>query len=179
MARASKAFSAATLREIERLKNPASIPGGSQLKALGDAVCGGSGTVTTIGQQVTFSLPFPPSTNHLYMRNAQNKGQHLKPAVVAFRGAVLAYLMEHHWPIPRMDGWLEMSGVFFVPDRRKRDLGNLIKSVEDALQEAHVFDDDYYISDYGKMSRKPFNPDIPAHAVVTLRQIALPLTVTP
>jgi len=48
-------------------------------------------------------------------------------------------------------GWscpLKLSVWTYPPDRRKRDTSNLFKMLEDALQKAGVFEDDYQIVEH-------------------------------
>lgn len=57
--------------------------------------------------------------------------------------------MRSEWPL---DACYRLSADFFLPDRKTRDLSNLVKQVEDAL-EGHAWDNDRRIWEYGHVRR--------------------------
>lgn len=92
---------------------------------------------------VTLDLPFPPSVNHYW--------RHVNGRVLVSRGgrqyreAVgLALLAAGR---PHLAGRLSVRVVAYPPDRARRDLDNLMKSVLDSLQAAGLYDDDGQIDD--------------------------------
>lgn len=83
------------------------------------------------------TLPFPPSFNH-YWRRVGNKtlisvrGRKYRKEVVSLLRLDARFLQ----------GDVEFSAVYYPPDRRKRDLDNLLKALLDSLQHAGVYSDD-------------------------------------
>lgn len=93
---------------------------------------------------MTLTLPYPPSVNH-YWRHVGRKvlisreGRSYRTAVQA---AVVGQL---GWKSDPLSGRLTLAMRAWMPDRRRRDLDNLIKSSQDAMQEAGVYRDDSQI----------------------------------
>lgn len=89
-------------------------------------------------------LPWPPSNNHYY---AVVRGRKvLAKEGRQYRDAVLALAWEQQWP--KFDrARLAVTFEAWMPDRRRRDLDNLLKSLCDALTFAGVWHDDQQIDD--------------------------------
>ncbi len=88
-------------------------------------------------------LPWPPSVNHYYRRVGHKtlisaEGRKYRELVKAL---VLGHCVIHRSPVPIKDR-LSVTIQAHPPDRRKRDLDNLFKSVLDSLQHAGVYEDD-------------------------------------
>ena len=90
------------------------------------------------------TLPWPPSTNRIWR---QWKGRTLLSREGrAYRGEVLAvWLQAQQQGLGRSP--LVLSIEAHMPDRRRRDLDNLLKAANDAMQAARVFEDDSQIVD--------------------------------
>ena len=98
-------------------------------------------------------LPWPPTANHYTGYRVAGKAP--KQFVQAYPTAkakefhrnVQAVVLRDHaargWSCP-----LVMRFWTYPPDRRKRDTSNLFKMLEDALQRAGVFLDDYQIAEH-------------------------------
>lgn len=91
------------------------------------------------------NLPWPPS-NNVYYRH--NRGRtHISAEGKEYRKQVVLRCHFNH----RIDGFgksrVAVSIVAYPPDRRRRDLDNLCKSVFDALSFADVWDDDSQVYD--------------------------------
>lgn len=91
------------------------------------------------------TLPYPPSINHYWRRVGprtliSREGR-------TFRRNVCALLGGGGPPIrkPPAGGRIALCMDAFPPDRRRRDLDNLIKATADALQHAGVYEDDSLI----------------------------------
>ncbi|HBA73062.1 MAG TPA: hypothetical protein DCZ63_13000 [Geobacter sp.] len=101
-------------------------------------------------------LPWPPSVNH-YWRS--NRGRHhISQEGQAYRDTVVSLSLIEHWQNlfglhDRICLWITAH----PPDRRKRDLDNIAKSLLDALQKASVYPDDSQI-DQLTILRGPINP---------------------
>lgn len=90
---------------------------------------------------IKFTLPFPPSVN-TYWRMFRNrmiisaKGREYRKAVQDIVASELVIV--RHKP-------LRVEIVAYRPDRRKRDLDNLLKAPLDAMTHCKVWDDDSQI----------------------------------
>lgn len=92
---------------------------------------------------MTITLPWPPSINHYW--------RHFRGHVVisregqAYRKRVCALLAGGGFRRPPSGGRIALAMDAFPPDRRRRDLDNLQKSVIDALEHASLYEDDSQI----------------------------------
>ena len=94
---------------------------------------------------VTISgLPFPPSVNH-YWRHVGNRTL-ISRTGRAYRKQVLhdVQQLKLWWVIT---GPIRLEAIVTRPDRRRRDVDNLLKSLLDALDHAGVYEDDSQIQD--------------------------------
>jgi crossover junction endodeoxyribonuclease RusA len=80
-------------------------------------------------------LPYPPSVNHYW--------RHFRGRTVISRDAVRGIL--HAMQVQPMSGPLAVHIEVFPPDRRRRDLDNLLKAIGDALEHGGAFHDDSQI----------------------------------
>lgn len=87
-----------------------------------------------------FELPWPPSVNRYY--------RHVGPRVLIsregrkYRMMVVSRLGGR---FNKLAGQVKLSGEFYPPDKRHRDLDNLLKSLQDALVHAGLLEDDSQI----------------------------------
>jgi len=104
-----------------------------------------------------FSLPYPPSVN-TYWRTWQGRTM-ISEAGRAYRKHVAATMMVG--PVYRCYTCpLALSILAYPPDRRKRDLDNLLKAPLDALEKCGLFADDSQIkSIHAEMSE--YDADLP------------------
>lgn len=85
-----------------------------------------------------FTLPFPPSVNSYWRRNG---GRYFISARgKKFRATVVAQLRALH--LPTLAGRLRLVINFYPPDRRRRDLDNMLKALLDALEHGGLYNDD-------------------------------------
>lgn len=100
--------------------------------------------------KMVITLPWPPSINN-YWRRGPMQGMYISKAGINYRKTVLSICnhLKNHFA----DDRLAMTIEAFPPDRRKRDLDNILKSLLDSLQNAKVFCDDGQI-DYLCVERK-------------------------
>jgi len=87
-------------------------------------------------------LPWPPSVNH-YWRHVGSKVL-ISREGREYREAVKALSIAHGWPrfgSHRVSVHIEA----WMPDKRRRDLDNVLKSALDSLTHAGVWDDDSQI----------------------------------
>jgi crossover junction endodeoxyribonuclease RusA len=90
------------------------------------------------------TLPWPPSVNS-YWRTFQGR-MIISAEGRAFRERVEVLLMRSDIA-PIHTGPIKVEIEAFRPDRRRRDLDNLLKATLDALAHAHVYEDDSQIVD--------------------------------
>ncbi|OQB78625.1 MAG: Crossover junction endodeoxyribonuclease RusA [Planctomycetes bacterium ADurb.Bin126] len=89
------------------------------------------------------TLPYPPSINHYW--------RHVGPRTLisregrTFRANVCALLAGGGPRKPPAGGRIALAMDAFPPDRRRRDLDNILKAVLDALGQAGVYGDDSQI----------------------------------
>lgn len=91
-------------------------------------------------------LPFPPSVNAYWRHPVSGNlvGRHLvSEKGRAYRASVLGIAMRYR--IPMFQSRLSVSVDVFPPDRRRRDLDNLLKALLDGLVHARVIEDDSLI----------------------------------
>ena len=89
-------------------------------------------------------MPWPPTVNH-YWRNVGGKVL-ISKAGREYRDAVWELSVENHWPKFGCDR-VRVEIEAWMPDRRRRDLDNILKSLLDSLTHAGVWDDDSQIDD--------------------------------
>lgn len=85
-------------------------------------------------------LPYPPSVNTYWRRHGHVI--HLSKAGKKFRFDVLAAVLAAFGKPTAIEGRLSVEMEVFFPDRRQRDIDNLVKSTLDALTHAGVWKDD-------------------------------------
>lgn len=112
-------------------------------------------------------LPIPPTAN-TYWRHVGNKVL-LSRAGRQYRSVVWIAVVRHHRLAAPMTGRLQVSVSLFAPDRRRRDLDNLLKSLLDALAKAGVYGDDSQI-DRLIIDRKRVDADDP-HITVEVGEL--------
>jgi crossover junction endodeoxyribonuclease RusA len=99
-----------------------------------------------LNQRITLlelTIPFPPSVNRVY-RNLRGRTL-ISREGRAYRKDVCALLAGGGCRQPPLGGRIALSMDAFPPDKRRRDLDNLQKSLIDALQHAGVYEDDSQI----------------------------------
>lgn len=92
---------------------------------------------------LTLTIPYPPTINH-YLKQGK-WGRFLSPEAKAFKAEIKALWFEMGMPRFSIVDKLKLEIYVYHPDNRKRDISNIIKIIEDALQDAGFYDNDYRI----------------------------------
>jgi len=88
-------------------------------------------------------LPYPPSINH-YWLTARGGRRYISPEGNTFRQWTLVTCRTQQ--IPSFgDSEIRLDITINPPDRRRRDVDNVLKVLLDALQAARVYDNDYQV----------------------------------
>lgn len=98
-------------------------------------------------------LPWPPSVNHYWA--ARGKGRYLSPRA-------RRWTEEAVWALRRVKnghGTVRAPVALYLfaypPDRRRRDLDNILKAILDALVKAQVLEDDGLVHELHLLRRPP------------------------
>lgn len=86
----------------------------------------------------TFFFPYPPSINTYW--GFQGHRRYLTPKAVAFKAAVAHGV--NQLPDRFYSSRLELVVHLFPPDKRTRDIDNVLKPLLDAMVQAGLFEDD-------------------------------------
>lgn len=102
---------------------------------------------------IEITLPWPPSVNDYWRRRADGKGIRISAEGVSFR--------EHcQWQAKAqrvnvgLTGPLVVDIVAYMPDKRRRDVDNVLKALLDGLTHAGVWGDDSQVVDL-RISKAP------------------------
>ena len=115
---------------------------------------------------VELTLPHPPSVN-TYWRIGHHGRLHVSNAGVKYRGQVWAAVTAARITPFSADVRLALVATVSPPDRRRRDLDNCLKALQDSLEFAGVFADDSQI-DRLDITRGPAVPGGRVDVVVRL-----------
>lgn len=93
---------------------------------------------------ITLELPWPPSVNSYWRRNGNR--YFISQKGVTFRRNVYILTSCYRKRFSKSDR-LSVSIDAYPPDKRQRDLDNLLKSIQDSLEHAEVYHDDNQIDE--------------------------------
>ena len=95
---------------------------------------------------VCLIVPFPPTVNNLFVNNPRTRGRFSSKAYTAWKAeAARAFALQA--PLPHFDGPVVLILSLGIPDKRRRDLSNYIKAVEDSVVAAGILNDDSQVVD--------------------------------
>jgi len=92
---------------------------------------------------ITLTLPWPSSTNHSHHYGSGRK--FLSKKTKEFREKVQEIVIDAK--CGKIEGRIAVFYAFYPPDKRRRDIDNLIKQLFDALVIAGVMKDDCQVTD--------------------------------
>ena len=120
--------------------------------------------------RVDLELPWPPTANTYYRRLVgmkAGKGMRISERGMLYRrlvgGVVLTQRAKPFSDLERLTVKVEA----YPPDRRRRDLDNLLKSTLDALMHAGLIPDDSQIDDLAIVRRDRRPPSGGLHVTIT------------
>jgi len=87
-------------------------------------------------------LPFPPTVNNYYVKT--KRGVFISTKGKQFRAQVAEAIVEQLPDVFITDRML-VEVILYMPDKRKRDLGNYDKALMDAITEGGLWEDDELI----------------------------------
>lgn len=90
------------------------------------------------GAMLRYELPFPPTVNHLFASVGKRRVRTARYQAWAREAGNFILIQGKR----RMHGRVAISLSLVRPDKRRRDLSNTIKAVEDLLVDMSVIDDD-------------------------------------
>lgn len=99
---------------------------------------------------ITLTLPLPPTINTYYGTHGNRR--YIKPAGIAFRKAVAEIVASAAHKT--LEGRVSLFAAIYPADRRKQDIDNRAKSLQDALTHAGVWLDDEQIDDLHLVRRE-------------------------
>lgn len=113
---------------------------------------------------ITLTLPYPPSVNHYWRRRGAQ--YFVSREGKAYREAV-------GWQVRAarakpLDGAIDLSVRLTMPDRRRRDVDNVLKSLLDSLAHGGLYEDDSQID---KLTIERCGVLTPGQAIVTARSL--------
>ena len=114
-----------------------------------------------------FELPYPPSING-YWRTVRINGKNrtlISKRGREYRADVIQAIGKG---IPALNARIKVEIRAFMPDKRRRDIDNILKSLNDSLTHAGVWNDDEQIDDL-RIIRSGI--ESPGKVIVTVSQI--------
>ncbi len=112
---------------------------------------------------ITLTLPWPPTANTYWRRNGNR--YFISPKGIAYRNEVYFECFKYQ-ESELYNKQLQLFICAFPPDRRRRDLDNLLKATQDALQYCKIYKDDSQI-DCLFVKRMP---DLGGHLLVKISE---------
>lgn len=97
-------------------------------------------------KKLKFSLPLPPSVNHMYCNTGKGGRRLTKRAehyIRDTRAIINEVIEDQKWVRQLESTWYYIDAVFYMPDKRIRDSHNMLKILLDVM-EGVVYSNDYY-----------------------------------
>lgn len=120
-------------------------------------------------ERIAIALPWSPTVNTYWRAvNIPKVGVRVLISKEGreYRKTALQWIERQRIPVGVLTGKLAVSITAFPPDRRARDLDNLLKSLLDAIKEAKIIRDDADIDDL-RITRGPIRPRGAVHVYIS------------
>jgi len=95
---------------------------------------------------INIILPYPPSVNNYWLRRPDGRGIRVSQEGVAFREACI-WQAKAQKANQALTGPLVVDIMAHMPDKRRRDLDNVLKALLDGLTHSGVWGDDSQVVD--------------------------------
>jgi crossover junction endodeoxyribonuclease RusA len=95
---------------------------------------------------IEFYTAYPPSVNNYYVKT--RNGVHISAAGKRFRKAVIQDVKEQLAGLDIIDHKVTVDLIFWIPDKRRRDIDNLVKPIFDAITHADLWTDDCQVDQF-------------------------------
>jgi len=105
---------------------------------------------------IKLTLPVPPTVNHYYIRTP--RGMVLGKKGKQFREDTEAFLRVVYPKHITYTGHIKVFISFYPPDRRRRDVDNILKCLCDSLEKSGVYKNDSQIVDLQIIKKQPEKP---------------------
>ena len=102
---------------------------------------------------ITLTLPFPPSVNHYYCQT--RRGKYISKKGRIFRSMVETIVYESGMANLAISSPIRIAIYLTRGDKRKYDIDNCVKALQDALQHAGVYTDDSLINELVVIREEP------------------------
>jgi len=112
-----------------------------------------------------YDLPWPPSVNDYYHRH--HAGVSLKKAGRKFRRDVIM-IVKSKGAHETLTGPIKMDIYAWPPDRRRRDIDNILKALLDAMEFAGIYHNDYQIE---KLNIERYESNGKGNVLVAIQEI--------
>lgn len=104
---------------------------------------------------IAFTVPGPPVAWHRPEPSFRKGERRKHPADVEYQSRVgwLATKARNPQPVDNLGEWALVRAEFYVADRRRRDLDNMVKNLLDGLSKV-VFRDDSQVVEFGRVFKR-------------------------
>jgi len=107
-------------------------------------------------EPIRATLPWPPSVNHYW--RAAGARRFISPQARRWVEEAVWTLRQAKGTRPPIQNEVAVFVIAWPPDRRRRDLDNLLKAILDALVKAHIVQDDHQVAELHLVRRAPEKP---------------------
>ncbi len=103
---------------------------------------------------INLTLPYPPTVNHYWKSSVKRVTGNKSRVITRVSDEGKAFAEQVFWLVREQKAYKKLKADLklvihvYVPDRRRRDIDNLSKSLFDAMQKAGVYEDDTQIKDF-------------------------------
>jgi crossover junction endodeoxyribonuclease RusA len=118
---------------------------------------------------IALTLPLPPTINHYYGQRTRG-GRYIKPAGIEFRKTVAEIVATAAHKT--LEGRIALFAAIYPADRRRQDIDNRAKSLQDALTAAGVWVDDEQIDELHLVRKEVIKGGMVKVVITELKEVA-------